>query len=188
VSPLGSSRLCKPSCTCERHQNSGGIPCPPQCTCPKHRPPQNAGKKSPCPSGCTCGRHFHSAEHTEKVRQSQLGRVFTAEHREKLSKVHHALMQQSNSFNGGPEGDVYATILCPVGFVREHWVELGRPPRRTRGGSLPGGRYRFDFAHLEGKIDIELDGPCHFQSREEDAKRDAVLRALGWKIIRIKHR
>ena len=68
------------------------------------------------------------------------------------------------------------------------YVSKAQTSAQDRGGSLPGGRYRFDFAHLEGKIDIELDGPCHFQSREEDAKRDAVLRALGWKIIRIKHR
>jgi very-short-patch-repair endonuclease len=44
-----------------------------------------------------------------------------------------------------------------------------------------------DFAHIEGKIDIELDGLGHKASSEEDAVRDKILRLYGWKIIRIKH-
>jgi very-short-patch-repair endonuclease len=45
--------------------------------------------------------------------------------------------------------------------------------------------YHLDFAHVEGKVNIELDGPCHDHSKNEE--RDTFLRTLGWKVIRINH-
>jgi very-short-patch-repair endonuclease len=80
-------------------------------------------------------------------------------------------------FSGGRVGDAYAKVLCPVGFVREHHVQYA-----ARGDH----RYVLDFAHIEGKVNIELDGPFHNFSQNE--VRDSRLRDLGWKIIRIRHR
>jgi hypothetical protein len=91
----------------------------------------------------------------------------------------------NNRWYGGAEGTLYASILCPAGFVREHRVFFGEmidslQRRRPRW-------YALDFAHVEGKINIELDGPSHWNSSEQDLQRDATLKALGWRVIRIKH-
>ena len=47
--------------------------------------------------------------------------------------------------------------------------------------------YNLDFAHLGAKVNIELDGPYHYNLPHEDAQRDAKLKELGWKVIRINH-
>ena len=48
-------------------------------------------------------------------------------------------------------------------------------------------RYHLDFAHLEAKINIELDSPYHAASVIEDIVRDRRLRSMGWNVIRIEH-
>ena len=50
------------------------------------------------------------------------------------------------------------------------------------------GKYFLDFAIIDLKLDIEIDGQQHYRSKENiehDAKRDAYLRSLGWKIYRV---
>jgi very-short-patch-repair endonuclease len=32
---------------------------------------------------------------------------------------------------------------------------------------------------------VEVDGNCHVRRRAADARRDAALRALGWRVVRI---
>jgi len=82
------------------------------------------------------------------------------------------------SWMGGRTGDAFAAVLCPVGYRREHIVILG-PGMHNMAVC--------DFGHPEAKVDIELDGLWHVYSKEHDAFRDAKLRTLGWKVIRIKH-
>ncbi len=53
------------------------------------------------------------------------------------------------------------------------------PQYSTRSGFV------IDFALLDGKIAVEVDGPCHESSRRKDAFRDHILRREGWKVIRI---
>lgn len=52
--------------------------------------------------------------------------------------------------------------------------------------------YFLDFAFLNGKIDVELDGRCHFKNGikriEHDNKRDNFLKEKGWKIYRISYK
>jgi very-short-patch-repair endonuclease len=49
-------------------------------------------------------------------------------------------------------------------------------------------RFCIDFAFVEQKIALEVDGKQHDYpgGREHDEKRDAILSALGWKVFRIK--
>lgn len=49
--------------------------------------------------------------------------------------------------------------------------------------------YTIDFADIENKVAIEIDGEQHYTSsglREDDIKRDNILLDLGWKTIRIR--
>lgn len=74
----------------------------------------------------------------------------------------------------------FDSLLRPLGYEREFIV------RWNAAGSL----YRLDFAHPDARVNIELDGPCHRANRSaqsRDARRDARLRAIGWRVVRVKH-
>lgn len=84
-------------------------------------------------------------------------------------------------FRGGKAVEEFAVVLLPAGFVREFRVQYG--PKC-------GDHFLIDFAHPEGKIAIELDSPLHgitWAPPKTDTERDAILRSLGWKVIRIRH-
>lgn len=50
---------------------------------------------------------------------------------------------------------------------------------------LPIGKYFLDFALIDLKIDIEIDGSQHAYNQEHDQVRDKFLNDHGWKIYRI---
>jgi very-short-patch-repair endonuclease len=41
-----------------------------------------------------------------------------------------------------------------------------------------------DFACIELKLAVEVDGGQHNENREKDAKRTAILESHGWKVLR----
>jgi very-short-patch-repair endonuclease len=49
--------------------------------------------------------------------------------------------------------------------------------------------YKLDLANPELMIGIELDGGSHLSltRREQDQKKDALLRSFGWKVLRLKN-
>ena len=52
---------------------------------------------------------------------------------------------------------------------------------------LPGGgHFRLDFAYVEVKLAIEIDGPHHRlpEVQARDARRDRRLARLGWHVMR----
>lgn len=135
-----------------------------------------------CPAGCTCRKHTPPPY--------PKGKKLSQEHRENISKgmtgfrhSHEAIDRMriacKKNWRGGEAGDFFYSLLKPVGFVREYQVY----PQK--------GRFHFtlDFAHIEGKVNIELDGSHHgvVSTKHVDEERDAILRRLGWKIIRVKY-
>ena len=53
---------------------------------------------------------------------------------------------------------------------------------------VPIGHYFADFACLQEKLVVELDGSSHADRAEYDALRDATLTSDGWRVIRIANR
>ena len=54
---------------------------------------------------------------------------------------------------------------------------------------IPGLPYKLDFADVDNKIDIEIDGEQHYvenELRERDQIRDKKLEENGWKTIRVR--
>jgi len=51
------------------------------------------------------------------------------------------------------------------------------------------GPYQLDFAFLDQKIDLEIDGDQHYLDKrviDSDARRNNYLKDLGWTVIRVK--
>ena len=153
-------RLCKPGCTCGVHKKF-------------HR--------GPCPDGCICSLHSRSRRAAISKSLEEWHASLTSEERAARSQAISAGNPKSPTsgrlgWTGGRVGNEFASVLCPVGYVREFQVNWG---------SGHAAHYKLDFAHPQAKVNIELDGPYHYGV--EDDVRDARLRALGWKVIRIAH-
>jgi len=50
---------------------------------------------------------------------------------------------------------------------------------------VPIGRYIADFASLEARLIVEVDGGYHESRRAADARRDKVLRRAGYRVLRV---
>jgi very-short-patch-repair endonuclease len=165
---------CRPGCTCGRHKGHGGRECPPGCTCDRHasRVPTEAEHRA-CPLGCPCGKHKGwTLSASQRRRQSQ-AKLLPYGRTTGGTRCGQSQLQRRDT------GAAYAAVLCPAGYVRELQVRCGP--------QWPADSRKLDFAHVESKTNIELDGPYHYHTKEEDAQRDSELRALGWRVIRIRH-
>lgn len=132
----------------------------------------------------------------EAISRAKQGQKFSEEHKRNLSEAQRRRFQDpvqreylskkltgckpppgagARNWSGGKQGDEYEKILAPAGYVRESKVYYS---------GQRGVHFNLDFAHLEAKVNIEIDGPFHDDTG--DVVRDAVLRSLGWKVIRIK--
>lgn len=48
----------------------------------------------------------------------------------------------------------------------------------------PVGKYILDFACIEARLVIEVDGGQHYELQNQDSKRSAWLESQGWKVLR----
>lgn|SRR5262245_40754900 len=132
------------------------------------------------------GVYVRTEEMRRNIGKASLGRRYTwsLEARTSFSKrlrerdLGLAVLQKmrrtaGRNWKGGAEGDYYAALLCPLGYVREYHLIYDFPKR-----------YIMDFALPAEKVNIELDGVWHWGFN--DTARDAHLRSLGWKVIRVK--
>lgn len=71
-----------------------------------------------------------------------------------------------------------------TGWTAEHAVKTGH----WRGSGYPT-VYKLDLAHEALKIGVEVDGNSHglLVRQEQDAKKDQLLRGLGWTVLRFKN-
>jgi very-short-patch-repair endonuclease len=90
------------------------------------------------------------------------------------------LAKMGNGQEPTPYEELASLFLEPLGFQRE----LPVPPEEI------GPPYKLDFGHPILKINVEIDGKQHRETRiqERDHKRDEHLRELGWRVIRISNK
>jgi very-short-patch-repair endonuclease len=74
----------------------------------------------------------------------------------------------------------------PVSTEKLFWSEIRN---RKLGGfkfkrQVPLGPYIVDFVCLDENLVVELDGPLHNDRTQYDANRDALLRQLGYRVLR----
>lgn len=176
-----------------------GLPCKPGCSCAKHQPRPDLVARNIARAGmpsykrtfahCMAARaqlRPDTAQRNRLPRSVMVGLRASQSMREYWKSnprprgTTGGLRRTSGNFgfSGAETGDAFAAVLCPAGYLREHFV---------RYGSNRYDHYKIDFAHPVAKVAIELDGPYHQATEEEDACRDTRLRALEWKVIRIRH-
>lgn len=153
---------------------------------PPDAPQRQKGRKTPEATKEKLRQHRHTEETKERISATMKKLLSSPEaraalsERTKMSDAARTKMSEMMQFyvKGGETAEIFAAVLCPAGFVREHRVQWS-----DHGFDY----FRLDFAHLEGKVCIELDGPYHEKRQEYDAMRDAILRAMGWRVIHIRH-
>lgn len=102
---------------------------------------------------------------------------------------HRAALTDAANFKGGNGRPVeerarsYLAALQHLGWTAEHPIPTkghGTPHR-------PPPHYKADLADIKQKIVLELDGQAHrpHDRRALDRKKDAVLMALGWTVVRV---
>jgi hypothetical protein len=121
--------------------------------------------------------------------------VKVAMHRPEVRERHLAKLPKKgqSNFRGGNGQEptelqkFAAAILEPLGFKREYPIKTNGHGTNHNNVALA---YKADFAHPENMIVIELDIPAHNLTKQMplDLKRDEVLTALGWQVIRVKHK
>lgn len=92
-------------------------------------------------------------------------------------------MQNQATFSARRNAHVLRSAMTDA--ERKLWhalrgVQLGVKFRRQH----PLGRYVADFACLDPKLVVELDGSQHQQQQEYDAQRDAFFQAQGFVVMR----
>ncbi|WP_038168503.1 DUF559 domain-containing protein [Verrucomicrobium sp. BvORR106] len=85
--------------------------------------------------------------------------------------------------NGKPLPPEHIAIAAMLGWKTE--VAIATKSRHL-GLGLPT-CYKLDIAHEGLKIALEIDGNSHNVTvrKEQDAKKDAFLAGLGWKVLRV---
>jgi len=126
-----------------------------------------------------------SDETRKKMSVASTGRKHSDETKKNLSKIRKQFLTENpemvpyklNHYSNGPSyAEVYWKGILDshkVDYIEQHPVSL----------------YSLDFAILESKIDLEIDGDQHYLDKrviESDKRRTKYLSDRGWTVIRIK--
>lgn len=99
---------------------------------------------------------------------------------ESLRKIGHGPSVRGGNGKGLTVAEsILAESLSAHGFVANCIVKTKMP----RGSGFPP-CYKIDIGNSALKIGVEADGSSHASRRHLDAKKDAFLAGLGWKILR----
>ena len=114
---------------------------------------------------------MHQQECREKVRQT----LIRIGHRPKVRK--------------GNGSGLTVAQACVLSVLGDGWSpEIVVITKKSTKEGYPH-HYKVDIANVQLKVAIELDGGshCSLKRQEQDKKKDALLRTLGWKVLRLKN-
>ena len=113
------------------------------------------------------------------------GKVLTDDHKSKISAGRIKFLKEN------PDQVPYKLNHYSKGrsYAEEYWKIILDSNNIIYEEQYPIGLYQLDFALLENKIDLEIDGDQHYLDKrivESDKRRTEYLESLGWTVIRIK--
>lgn len=145
----------------------------------KFRSGQSLGAHKPL-----CKLNPNRSNNIEKIRISSLGRITSQETKDKLSK------SMIRYLDNNPERIPY---LLNHSSKQSYPEKYFKPILEQKISNIVNyyriSRYCLDFAIVESKIDIEIDGEQHFVDSKcinNDEKRNQFLLDLGWTIYRLR--
>ena len=125
--------------------------------------------------GQSCAKRLKNPMHNQSSRDKM---------RETLLKIGHKPIVQGGNGRGMTSPQQLTLNALGDGWVAEYVLKTKRSPKE----GYPY-HYKLDLANVGMKIVIELDGGSHlsFKRKEQDLKKDALLRMHGWKVLRLKN-
>lgn len=124
-------------------------------------------------------------ETRKKLSENQKQRTLSQETKDKISKSRIKYLTENpdmvpyklNHYSKGPS------------YPERYWKKILDKANIKYVMQYPIHTYQLDFALVEEKIDIEIDGDQHYLDPriiESDKRRNEYLESLGWKIIRVR--
>jgi very-short-patch-repair endonuclease len=121
----------------------------------------------------------------QKLRDANVGRKHPQEVKDKISKARRKYLSENpdmvpyklNHYSKGPS------------YPERYWKKIFDKAELNYVEQYQIHTYQLDFALVEEKIDIEIDGDQHYLDRriiKSDKHRNEYLENLGWKIIRVR--
>jgi len=129
----------------------------------------------------------------EKVSEATKKSMHDPEIRKRhLAGLEKAREKYGNSFKGGngqpmtPIVELANNLLSQCGYIREYPIRTKTVRNIFKNVATA---YKADFANPDQMIVIELDGASHLSMKQKktDEKKDKILKALGWTVIRLSH-
>jgi hypothetical protein len=120
----------------------------------------------------------------EKKRFADLNPMSNPEVREKVSRILKR-MKHGPSVRGGNGKGLTVPQKIMLDALGDGWVTEFPLSWENHKAGYPS-HYKLDLANVERKVNIEVDGFSHQEMirKGQDKKRDALLRSLGWTVLR----
>ena len=126
-----------------------------------------------------------SLETKDKLRRANIGKKHSQETKDKISRARLKYLSENpdkvpyklNHYSNGPS------------YPERYWKKIFDNFQIQYTEQYQIHTYELDFALVDAKIDIEIDGDQHYLDEriiKSDIRRNEYLENLGWKIIRIK--
>ena len=106
---------------------------------------------------------------------------------EKARKKHGINFKGGNGMHPTPIIALGIKLFTQCGFIWE--LPIKTKPVKDIFKHIPSA-YKVDFGNKDQKLAIEMDGASHIplKQRKKDRKKTKVLEALGWTVIRLRHK
>lgn len=113
------------------------------------------------------------------------GKKHSEETKDKISKSRKKFIEENPHMSPW----VYSHYTKRKSYAERYWKKIFTTFGLNFEEQHPVSRYCLDFAVLEYKIDIEIDGEQHYHDQKivkSDIRRTEYLESVGWKVIRIR--
>jgi len=129
-----------------------------------------------------CSKRMIQGYKTGRYKKTFLGRAHTEETKNKISKFQLAFLEAN------PDKVLYRQFHSSQESYPEKRFRKALEKAQITGWvqNYAAGIYEYDFAFVDLKLDVEIDGDTHLKPgvKQKDQRRDAWSRSQGWAVLR----